>query len=176
MFDDLINDPDLPDIFGDDFLTTNAAPFDKDFVTMLPAEIKALNDRVERLEIALNIQTLHLELERAKRQKLASVMKQRRHETPITQLDALQQLIDTNQVYQEAVNFQIGGSIDHLSTVMFRCLSRTQHLLSFAFPCIPITPSDQPDVTSLLEEIVRPLSDEYAYLIMITKLPFLFSN
>ena len=58
---------------------------------------------------------------------------------------------------QEAVNYQIGGSIDHLSTVMFWCLSRTQQLLSFAFPCIPITPSDQPDVTSLLEEIGRTL-------------------
>ena len=100
---------------------------------MLPAEIKALNDRVKRLEIALNTQTLRLELERAKRQKLASIMKQRRHETPINQLDALQQLIETNHVYQEAVNYQIGGSIDHLSTVMFRCLSRTHSYYPLRF-------------------------------------------
>jgi len=157
MFDDLIKDPNLPDIFGDDFLTPNVASADKDLISMLPAEIKALNDRVERLEIALNTQTLRLELERSKRQKLALTLKHRRQETPVPQLEALQQLIDTNQVYQEAVNYQIGGSIDRLGTVMFRCLSRAQQLLSFAFPCIPITPSDQPDVASLLEEIGRTL-------------------
>ena len=157
MFSELVNDPDLSDIFGDDFLIPNVASADKDLMSMIPAEIKALNNRIERLEIALNEQTLRLELERSKRQKLALMLKHRRHETPTPQLEALRQIIDTNQVYQEAVNFQIGGSIDHLSTVMFRCLSRTQQLLSFAFPCIPITPSDQPDVTSLLEEIGRTL-------------------
>jgi len=157
MIDDLLIDPDLTDIFGDDFLIPNVALADKDLMSMIPAEIKALNNRIERLEIALNAQTLRLELERSKRQKLALMLKHRRHETPTPQLEALRQIIDTNQVYQEAVNFQIGGSIDHLSTVMFRCLSRTQQLLSFAFPCIPITPSDQPDVTSLLEEIGRTL-------------------
>jgi len=163
MFDDLINDPDLSDIFGDDFLAPNVASADKDLLSMLPAEIKALNDRVERLEIALNTQTLRLELERSKRQKLALTSKHRRQETPVPQLETLQQLINTNQVYQEAINYQIGGSIDHLSTVMFRCLSRTQQLLSFAFPCIPITPSDQPDVTSLLEEIGRTLQQLHVH-------------
>ena len=157
MIDDLLNDPDLTDIFGDDFLSLNIASADKDLMSMLPAEIKALNDRVERFEIALNTQTLRLEVERSKRQKLALTLKHQRQETTAPQVEALQRMIDTNQVYQEAVNFQIGGSIDHLSTVMFRCLSRTQQLLSFAFPCIPITPSDQPDVTSLLEEIGRTL-------------------
>jgi len=157
MFDDLLNDPDFPDLFSDESPALNITPADKDLITMLPSELKAMNDRIERLEIALNTQTLRLELERAKRQKLASIMKQRRYETPVTQLEALQQLTETNYIHQEAINYQIGGSIDHLSTVMFRCLSRTQQLLSYALPCIPITPSDHPDVTCLLEEIGRTL-------------------
>ena len=122
-----------------------------------------MNGRIERLEIALSTQTLRLELERSKRQKLALMMKQRRHETPITQLDALQKLIDINYAHQEEINYRIGGSIDHLSTVTFRCLSRTQQLLSFAFPCIPITPSDQPDITCLLEKIGRTLQQLYVH-------------
>jgi len=157
MFDDLINGPDLPDLFNDEFLTLNTTPVDETLITMLPAELKAMNDRIERLEIALNTQTLRLELERSKRQKLALMVKQRRHETPVTQSDALQKLVDVNYQHQEEINYQIGGSVDHLSTVMFRCLSRTQQLLSFVFPCIPITPSDQPDVACLLEEIGRTL-------------------
>ena len=108
MINDLLIDPDLTDIFGDDFLIPNVALADKDLMSMIPAEIKALNNRIERLEIALNAQTLRLELERSKRQKLALMLKHRRHETPTPQLEALRQIIDTNQVYQEAVNFQIG--------------------------------------------------------------------
>ena len=163
MFNDLINDPDLPDLFSDEFLALNITPADKDLITMLPAELKAMNDRMERLEIALTTQTLRLELERSKRQKLALIIKQRQHETPVIQLEALQKSTETNYVHQEEINYQIGGSIDHLSTVMFRCLSRTQQLLSYALPCIPITPGDHPDVTCLLEEIGRTLQQLCVY-------------
>jgi len=157
MFNGLINDSDLPDLFDDVFFPPNVATTDQDLISMIPIEIKALNDRIERLEIALNTQTLRLELERSKRQKLALLLKNRKPEVPTPQLEALQRAIDTNQVYQDAVNFQLGGNMDHLSTVMFRCISRTQQLFSFAFPCIQITPSDQPDVSTLLEEIGRTL-------------------
>jgi len=157
MFNGLIDDSDLPDLFDDVLFPSNVASTDKDLMSMIPIEIKALNDRVARLEIALNTQTLRLELERSKRQKLALLLKNRQQEVPTPQLEALQRAIDTNQVYQDAVNFQIGGNVDHLSTVMFRCMSRTQQLFSVAFPCIQITPSDQPDVSILLEEIGRTL-------------------
>jgi len=157
MNSELFNDPDFPDLFNDELLIPNITSTDKELITMLPSELKAINDRIERLEMALSTQTLRLELERAKRQKLGSLVKQRRHETPVTHLEALKQSIETNHMYQETINYQLGGSIDHLSTVMFRCLSRTQQLLSYAFPCIPITPSDHPDVTCLLEEIGRTL-------------------
>jgi len=157
MFNGLINDSDLPDLFDDVLFPSNVASTDTDLMSMIPIEIKALNDRVARLEIALNTQTLRLELERSKRQKLALLLKNRQQEVPTPQLEALQRAIDTNQVYQDAVNFQIGGNVDHLSTVMFRCMSRTQQLFSVAFPCIQITPSDQPDVSILLEEIGRTL-------------------
>jgi len=168
MISDLLNDSDFPDLFNDGFLVPNITPADKELITMLPSELKAINDRIERLEIALNTQTLRLELERAKRQKLASIVKQRRHETHVTHLEALQQLTETNYVHQEAINYQLGGSIDHLSTVTFRCLSRTQQLLSYAFSCIPITPSDHPDVTCLLEEIGRTLQQLCIYQPMTT--------
>ena len=157
MFNGLIDDSDLPDLFDDVLFPSDVASTDKDLMSMIPIEIKALNDRVARLEIALNTQTLRLELERSKRQKLALLLKNRQQEVPTPQLEALQRAIDTNQVYQDAVNFQIGGNVDHLSTVMFRCMSRTQQLFSVAFPCIQITPSDQPDVSILLEEIGRTL-------------------
>jgi len=157
MFNGLLNDSDLPDLFDGVLFPSNVVSTDTDIMSVIPIEIKALNDRVERLEIALNTQTLRLELERSKRQKLALLLKNRKPEVPIPQLEVLQRAIDASQAYQDVINLQLGGNIDHLSTVMFRCISRIQQLFSFAFSCIQVTPSDQPDVSILLEEIGRTL-------------------
>ena len=157
MFGELLDNYDMPDLVDDVLFPLNVASADTDPTSLIPIEIKALNDRVERLEIALNTQTLRLELERSKRQKLALLLKNRKHEAPTPPMEALQRAIDASQAYQDAINFQLGSNIDHLSTVMFRCISRIQQLFSFAFSCIQVTPSDQPDVSILLAEIGRTL-------------------
>jgi len=157
MFSDLIEDFNFPDLFTDEPITPSITQADEEIIKMLPAELKALNDRITQLETALSTQTLKLELERAKRQKLGAIMKQRRPETPMIYPDALKRLIETNFMHQETVNYQLGDGIDRLSTVSFRCLSRVQQLMSYIIPCIAVTPSDHPDVTILLEEIGRSL-------------------
>jgi len=157
MFDDLIEDFNFPDLFTDEPITPNITQADAELIRMLPVELKAINDRIARLETALNIQTLRLELERTKRQKLGAIMKQRRPETPIIYPDALKRLVETNFTHQETINYQLGDGIDRLSTVSFRCLSRVQQIMSYVVPCVPVTSSDHPDVTCLLEEIGRSL-------------------
>ena len=81
MFSDLIEDFNFPDLFTDEPITPNITQADAELIRMLPAKLKAINDRIARLETALNIQTLRLELEKTKRQKLGAIMKQRRPET-----------------------------------------------------------------------------------------------
>ena len=157
MTDDLFDNIDFPNLFSTEPVIPNITQAEEELIKILPSELKAINARIEQLEVALNTQSLRIEVERAKRQKLRIAMKQRRHEIPALRPEALKQLIDANFMHQDAVNYQLGGDIDWLNTLAFRCLSRMQQLMSFVLPCILVTPGDHPDVTRLLEEIGRTL-------------------
>ena len=157
MINDLFDDLDFPDLFNDGPIAPNITSDEKELIRVLPSELKAINVRLDRLEAALNTQTLRLDLERAKRQKLRLMMKPRRPEIPVPHPEALKQLMETNFMHQETINYQLGDSIDRLNKVAFRCLSQMEQLMSFVLPCISVTPNDYPDVTCLLEEIGRTL-------------------
>ena len=163
MINDLFDDVDFPNLFPAEPIIPNLTSAEDDLIKLLPSELKAINDRIEHLELALNTQSLRIEVERAKWQKLRVTMKQRRYEIPTLCPEALKQLVDANFVQQDAVNFQLGGDIDRLNTLMFRCLSRMQQILSSILPCILVTPGDYPDLARLLEEIGRTLQQLCIY-------------
>ena len=85
------------------------------------------------------------------------MMKSQCKEAHVPHPEILKQAIETNMARQETINFQLGGDLDRLNTLAFRCFSRMQQLMSFVLPCIPVSSSDHPDITSLLEEIGRTL-------------------
>ena len=105
----------------------------------------------------MSAQSLMLEVERAKRQRLSVTLKSVRPETSTFQFDNLKQLVENNVVHQNTINFQQQGDIDRHNTIMFRYLSRLQQLLSFILPNVAITSSDEPDTNQLLEEMGRVL-------------------
>ena len=146
---------DFPDLFANEPIIPMITPAEGELIKMLPSELKALNDKVDRMEAALRTQTLLLTIERTKRQKLKLLVKQRQQEIPITHPEVLKRMIETNASYQETINFQLSGGIDRLSTLAFRGLSRMQQLITFILPSVTITSSDSPDAASLLEEIGR---------------------
>ena len=98
MTDDLFDDVDFPNLFPAEPLIPNLTLAEDDLIKLLPSELKAINDRIEHLEVALNIQSLRIEVERAKRQKLCVTMKQRRYEIPALCPEALKQIVDANFV------------------------------------------------------------------------------
>ena len=157
MSNELFDDIPFSDLFLPEPQPTMITPAEEEIIRILPTELKAINARIEHLERALNMQTLKLGVERPKRQKLRLALRLPQNENPTFQLEALRQSIEANMVYQNTVNYQISGDVDKLSTLMFRCLSRTQQIMSLILPCIPITPSDHPDVNILIEEIGRTL-------------------
>jgi len=157
MEHNLYDDLDFPELLNMTPAFPIITPADEELLKILPSELKALNARLEYLEKGLSVQSLRLEIERAKRQKLSLSIKPTQTETSSFQLDNLKQTMDTNFMHQNTINFQLQGDTDRLNTLTFRCLSRMQQLLSFILPNVTITPSDQPDTTILLEEIGRTL-------------------
>jgi len=153
MNTDLFDDLDFPDLFINEPIVPMITPAEGELIKMLPSELRTMNARVDQLEAALSTQTLLLALERAKRQKLKILMRQRQPEVPVIHPETLKKMIESSAKYQESVNFQLGGSIDRLSTLAFRGLSRMQQLMTFVLPSVTIAPSVFPDTMSLLEEI-----------------------
>ena len=149
---DLFDDIDFNDLFINEPPAPIITPAEEELIKMLPSELRAINDRVTRLETALSTQALLLALERTKRQKLKLLMKRRQPEVPVTLPETLKQQVESNDMYQETVNYQFGNSIDRLSTIAFRCFSRMQQLMTFAIPSIR-----HPDAANLLEEIGRTI-------------------
>ena len=141
--------------FSDPFNTIPAfpiiSPAEEELLKILPSELKALNARIEYLEKGMSAQSLMLEVERAKRQRLSVTLKSIHPETSTFQFDNLKQLVENNVVHQNTINFQQQGDIDRHNTIMFRYLSRMQQLLSFILPNVAITSSDKPDTNQLLE-------------------------
>ena len=150
---DFLDDFDFPNLFVNEPVIPAITPTEKELLTILPTELKALNAKIDRMEAVIKSQALLLKIERTKRQKLKLLVTQQRQEVPIIHPEILKRMIETNTMYQETVNFNLSGSIDRLSTLAFRGLSRMQQLMAFILPSVAITSSDSPDMALLLEEI-----------------------
>ena len=158
MINELFNDTDFPDLVLHEPGLVYITPAEEELIKILPSELKALNARLEFLEKGMSAQSLMLEVERAKRQRLSIALKTIRPDVPNPHYDNLQQIVENNAVHQNAINYQLQGDIDRHNTIMFRYLSRLQQLLSFILPNVAITSSDEPDTNQLLEEMGRVLS------------------
>jgi len=157
MENNLYDDLDFPNLIDTIPVFPMITPAEEELLRILPSELKALNARLEYLEKGLSAQSLCLEIERTKRQRLSLSIKSIQPETSAFHISSLKQIIENNFVHQNTVNFQMQGDTDRLNTLTFRCLSRMQQLLSFILPNVTITSSDFPDTTVLLEEIGRTL-------------------
>ena len=82
--------------------------------------IAALNKQIGKLEIDINTQSLRLEVERVKLQKLQMMFKYVKHER-----------IPTNNIQKqlETMNNIYASKIARLSTVFHRCFSRLHQIL-----------------------------------------------
>ena len=82
MSNELFDDIPFSDLFLPEPQSTMITPAEEEIIRILPTELKAINARIERLERALDMQTLKLDVERAKRQKLRLALRLPQTENP----------------------------------------------------------------------------------------------
>ena len=82
----------------EDPVTDNLLMVENTQLKSLPTDLKIINDRLENLEVSVNTQSLRIEVERVRRQKLRSSLRQLKHEasTPYPEVVSLKQIMDTN--------------------------------------------------------------------------------
>ena len=149
----------FPDLFLEGPLTDNIINAEPPQLQPSPHEVKTIIDRLENLELTTNTHSLQIQVERMKRQKLRSALRQFRHDASTLAADiaSVRQTIMLNYEQQNAVNYQLGGEIDRSSTVTFRGLSRVQHLLAIIVSRVTSSPEDYDILAQHLDEICRTI-------------------
>ena len=119
----------------------------------------SLNSRLEHLSLEINTQSLRIEVERAKRQKMRASLKQLKQEisTPCPDIAPLRQEISVIHENHNATSYHLEGEITRLSTMSFRCFSKMHQILVLLLPHISIPSNECTDVVQLLNEFTRTL-------------------
>ena len=152
-------DPVLPDLlpegsFLDDLLYT-----DVPVPTIPNADIATLNHRLDRLSLDTNTQSLRIDKEKAKRQKLSATVRRVRQDlsSPRPEIVTLQQDVDVIRSEQNSVNYYLEAEIPSNSVMTFRSLSRIYQILALMIPQMTLPSNHTPDLNRLLLELAHTL-------------------
>ena len=160
-FDMDLTAPDLLPI--DDLITDLTCPKDPELVA-LRQEMSNLNAKMERLILDSNTQALRVEIERVKRRKLQSSLKQIRGQlTPCPEIETLKQEISERHWYQEAIHYHFDGELTRLRTIMFRSLARMHETLVYLLPHIMLPPDSGYELNVMLDEVSRTIRQFHTY-------------
>jgi len=151
----LTGDPTLPDLLPeepiyDDLFSIN------DLIMPVPhPDIAELNRRIELLTVEINTQGLRLEIEKTKRQRLQSSVRQMKRElaVPCPNLVELRNELIQFKDQQTAINYQLDGENVKTNTLAFRSISRICQLLAVIIPGAIVSPESSPEMKILLQEL-----------------------
>jgi len=154
-FTNLIDDPLLPELIPEEPVFENLFQLDDLMMTTPYPEISDLNRKFESLTIDANTHGLRIEVERAKRQRLQTTVKQMRQDLSLANADIVMLKTEIAHLrdHQNSINFQLDNDNARTSTLSFRSLSRiSQILLILASKGTPI-PEASSETEILLQEL-----------------------
>jgi len=131
-FDNFINDPFLPNLLPEEPMPNESLPLD-DLITMMPQlQMTDLSCKLDSLAIDANTHGLRIEIERSKRQRLQTTVKQLRRDLSVANDDIalLKHEIAQLRDQQNIVNFQLSNENVRTNTLAFRSLSRISQILA----------------------------------------------
>jgi len=134
-FNDLINpnnDPILPDLVPEGYNDNDMFQIEDLIVPMPHDEINNLTQKLELLTIDTNSNGLRIEVERAKRRRLQTKIKQTERNLSLasSEITVLRDEIAQLREQQNLINLQLDGDHARTSTLAFRSLSRVSQILS----------------------------------------------
>ena len=152
-------DPVIPDLlpegsFQDDLLDTNIP------VPVIPnADIVTLNQRFDQLSLDTNTQSLRIEIEKVKRQKLSATIRRLRQDllSPHPEIARLRQDVDTMRNEQNSINYYLEAEIASNGAMTFRGLSRIHQILALMLPQTTLPVNHGPELNQLIQELGRTL-------------------
>ena len=131
-FINLINDPILPDLLPEEPVYDELLPIDELMMFVPQPEITDLSRKLESLTIDINTHGLRIEIERSKRQRLQTTVRQLRRDLSIAndEIAILKGEITQLREQQNVINFQLSNENARTNTLAFRSLSRIGQILA----------------------------------------------
>ena len=131
--DIFLESPFLPDIF----------PMEPPRSKPSYLDLATLNSQMEHLSLTVNTQSLRIEVERAKRQKMRATIKQLRREmnNPCSEIASLRQEVSTIYENQNTNSYYLDGELTRINSMSFRCFARmyvSMYPFSLMFPYLLI--------------------------------------
>jgi len=160
MFDDMFPNHneryDAPDLIPEDLIFDNLLSLDNTIVPPVPQEITELRHQIDHLTIELNTLTLRHEIEKTKRQRLQTVVRQLKRELSpqCPDLTMLKQDFDKFKELQNSTNYMLDGENTKTNTLAFRSVSRVCQLLATMMQGVYISPEVLEESQILLQELM----------------------
>jgi len=151
----LIDDPTLPDLIPEDHIFDDLLNVDNMIIPTMHYDVNELNRKIDNLTIEHNTLGLRLEIEKTKRQRVQSSVRQLKRDVVIPCPDLLElknELIQFKE-QQSAINYQLDGENARTNTLAFRSISRICQLLTALIPGTMMSPGSNPEIKILLHEL-----------------------
>ena len=169
-FLDMPMEPSLPDLLPEGSLFNSTFPPENPSITSTQQDIVVLSSRLDQLSLWSNwagTQSLRIELEKHKRQKLRTTIRQIKQDmnSPCPDTVSLKYEFDIMQRNQDAINYnyQLEGEITTMITITFRCLSRVHQLVTRLLPHVMLAPDDNFELVQMLHELSQTLHQFQPY-------------
>ena len=120
-------------------------------------DIATLSDQIAKLSIDLYTQSLRIEVEKTKRQKLSIIVKRIKHEKtpPDPSLMGIRNDIYVITEQLGAVRNMYESELARIGLTTYRCFARLHQILIATVPRIPMPETEHNDVSQFFQEYLR---------------------
>jgi len=156
MFLDQNERYDAPDLIPEDLPFDNLLNLDNVIMPPVPQETTELRHKIDNLTVELNTLNLRLEIEKTKRQRLQTVVRQLKRELSpqCPDLIRLKQDFDKFKELQNSTNYMLDGENTRTNTLVFRSISRVCQLLTMMIQGVYVSPEALEEANILLQELM----------------------
>ena len=158
MYNTLMNlteSPDIPDLIPAELMFGDLLDINNTMIPAIPCDLTELNRKLEHLTVECNTINLRLEIEKAKRQRLQSTVKQLKREalSPCPDVLTVKQELNEFKEQQTATNYMLDGENARTNTLAFRSISRICQLVNIIMQGTYVTTDVIDEANTLLHEL-----------------------
>ena len=170
MINDFLNlteSPDIPDLIPTGLMFDEILDVNNVMMPTITYDLTELNQKFEHLTVELNTLNLRLEIEKAKRQRLQSTVRQLKRETlsPCPDVLTIKRELNEFKDQQTTINYMLDGENAKTSTLAFRSISRLCQLVGIIMQGTYVTTEAIDEANTLLHELtltIRQFGVHYA--------------